>query len=89
MAEYLQNYPKVENVYWLGLKDNPNHDIAKKQMKDFGGMISFTTKGNSYKEAIKFFESIKVFRLAEFLTAHPASILKEEREKIGVVDSLI
>ena len=52
VAEYLQNHPKVENVYWPGLKDHPNHDIAKRQMKDFGGMISFTIKGNSYKEAI-------------------------------------
>jgi|GEM_PF-2676307 len=52
VAEYLQNHPKVENIYWPGLKDHPNHDIAKRQMKDFGGMISFTIKGNSYKEAI-------------------------------------
>jgi len=100
VAEYLQNHPKVENVYWPGLKDHPNHDIAKKQMKDFGGMVSFTTKGNSYKEAIKFVESVKVFTLAESLggveslAGHPASmthasIPKEEREKIGVVDSLI
>lgn len=100
VAEYLQNHPKVENVYWPGLKDHPNHDIAKKQMKDFGGMVSFTTKGNSYKEAIKFVENIKVFTLAESLggveslAGHPASmthasIPKEEREKIGVVDSLI
>jgi cystathionine beta-lyase len=100
VAEYLQSHPKVENVYWPGLKDHPNHDIAKKQMKDFGGMVSFTTKGNSYKEAIKFVESIKVFTLAESLggveslAGHPASmthasIPKEEREKIGVVDSLI
>jgi cystathionine beta-lyase/cystathionine gamma-synthase len=80
MAEYLKNHPKVENGYWLGPKDHPNHYIAKKQIKDFGGMVSFTTKGNSYKEAIKFVESIKVFTLAESLggiesiAGHPASI---------------
>jgi cystathionine beta-lyase len=100
VAEYLQKHPKVEKVYWPGLEDHPNHDIAKKQMKDFGGMVSFTTKGNSYKDAIRFVENLKVFTLAESLggveslAGHPASmthasIPKEEREKIGVVDSLI
>lgn len=100
VAEYLQTHPKVEEVYWPGLKQHPDHDIAKKQMKDFGGIVSFTTKGNSYKEAIKFVERLNVFTLAESLggieslAGHPASmthasIPKEEREKIGVVDSLI
>lgn len=100
VAEYLQNHPKVESVNWPGLKTHPNHDIAKLQMKDFGGMVSFTTKNNSYEEAIKFVENLKVFTLAESLggveslAGHPASmthasIPKAEREKIGVVDSLI
>lgn len=100
VAEYLSNHPKVENVYWPGFKNHPNHHIAKSQMKDFGGMISFTSKDNNYDEAIKIVEKLKVFTLAESLggveslSGHPASmthasIPKEEREKTGVVDSLI
>jgi len=100
VAEYLVNHPKIEKVYWPGFENHPNHDIAKSQMKDFGGMISFTTKGNNYEEAIKTIENLKVFTLAESLggveslAGHPASmthasIPKEEREKTGVVDSLI
>ncbi|GFZ82912.1 cystathionine beta-lyase [Aquaticitalea lipolytica] len=100
VAEYLVNHPKIENVYWPGFKSHPNHNIAKTQMKDFGGMISFTTKGNNYEEAIKIVERLKIFTLAESLggveslCGHPASmthasIPKNEREKIGVVDSLI
>ena len=100
VAEYLANHPKVENVYWPGFKSHPNHEIAKEQMSDFGGMLSFTTKGNNYEEAIKLVEKLKIFTLAESLggveslAGHPASmthasIPKEEREKTGVVDSLI
>jgi len=100
VAEYLNNHPKVDKVYWPGLKDHPNHEIAKKQMKDFGGMVSFTTKNDSLQDAISFVEKLKVFTLAESLggveslAGHPASmthasIPKEEREEIGVVDSLI
>ena len=100
IAEYLKSHPKIEKVYWPGFEDHPNHKIAKKQMKDFGGMISFTTKGNNYKEAIRIVEKLKIFTLAESLggveslAGHPASmthasIPKEEREKTGVVDSLI
>jgi cystathionine beta-lyase len=100
VAEFLANHPKIENVYWPGFENHPNHEIAKSQMKDFGGMISFTTKGNNYEEAIKIIEKLKVFTLAESLggveslSGHPASmthasIPKEEREKTGVVDSLI
>ncbi|MFO7745196.1 MAG: cystathionine gamma-synthase [Psychroflexus sp.] len=100
VAEFLKDHPKVENVYWPGLESHPNHDIAKRQMKDFGGMISFSIKGNSTKDAVKFLENLKVFTLAESLggveslAGHPASmthasIPKEEREKIGIVDSLI
>ena len=100
VAEYLNNHPKIESVYWPGFKNHPNHAIAKAQMKDFGGMVSFTTKGNNYEEAIKILEKLRIFTLAESLggveslAGHPASmthasIPKVERDKIGVVDSLI
>ncbi|WP_084203451.1 cystathionine gamma-synthase [Psychroserpens damuponensis] len=100
VASYLASHPKIENVYWPGFESHPNHNIAKAQMRDFGGMVSFTTKGNNYEEAIKIVEQLKVFTLAESLggveslAGHPASmthasIPKEEREKTGVVDSLI
>ncbi|WP_196895878.1 cystathionine gamma-synthase [Aureivirga marina] len=100
IAEYLAAHPKVENVYWPGFKTHPNHEIAKEQMRDFGGMISFTTVGNKMEDAIKIVENLKIFTLAESLggveslIGHPASmshasIPKEERERIGVVDSLI
>ena len=100
IAEFLASHPKVEKVYWPGFESHPNHSVAKEQMKDFGGMVSFTTKNNDYKEAIKTVEKLKVFTLAESLggveslAGHPASmthasIPKEEREKTGVVDSLI
>lgn len=100
VAEFLQKHPKVEHVYWPGLSTHPNHKVATQQMHDFGGMLSFTTKGNDFKEAIKVVERLKVFTLAESLggveslAGHPASmthasIPKEEREKTGVVDSLI
>ncbi len=100
VAEYLQAHPKIEKVYWPGFENHPNHDIAKKQMRDFGGMLSFTTIGNNYKAAISIVENLKIFTLAESLggveslCGHPASmthasIPKEVREKTGVVDSLI
>ncbi|HET8837444.1 MAG TPA: cystathionine gamma-synthase [Flavobacteriaceae bacterium] len=100
VAEFLANHSNVEKVYWPGFSNHPNHEIAKKQMKDFGGMLSFTVKGNSMSEAVKVVERLKVFTLAESLggveslAGHPASmthasIPKEEREKTGVVDSLI
>lgn len=100
VAEYLAAHQKIENVYWPGFESHPNHQVAKKQMKDFGGMLSFTIKGNSYDNAIKVLENLKVFTLAESLggveslSGHPASmthasIPKEEREKTGVIDSLI
>ncbi|MFC3880378.1 cystathionine gamma-synthase [Algoriphagus namhaensis] len=100
IAAYLKNHPKVEKVYWPGFEDHVNHEIAKKQMRDFGGMISFTLKGNSLADAKKVMEGFKLFALAESLggveslCGHPASmthasIPKEEREKVGLVDSLI
>ena len=100
VAEYLENHPKIEKVYWPGFKSHPNHTIAKSQMDDFGGMLSFTTKGNDYDASVKIVEKLKIFTLAESLggveslSGHPASmthasIPKEEREKTGVIDSLI
>jgi len=100
VAEFLASHPKIEKVYWPGFESHPNHDIAKYQMDDFGGMLSFTTKGNDYDASVKIVESLKVFTLAESLggveslSGHPASmthasIPKAEREKTGVVDSLI
>lgn len=100
VAEFLVNHSKIEKVYWPGFESHPNHDIAKTQMGDFGGMVSFVTKGNDYDEAIKIIQNLKIFTLAESLggveslAGHPASmthgsIPKEEREKIGIVDALI
>ena len=100
VAEYLKNNSKVEKVFWPGFIDHPNHLVAKEQMKDFGGMISFIPKGSNYEDAIKIVERLKVFTLAESLggveslAGHPASmthasIPKLEREKSGVVDALI
>ena len=100
IAEFLNDHPKVEKVFWPGLTSHKNHNIAKAQMNDYGGMISFTTKGNDYNKTINILEKLKIFTLAESLggveslSGHPASmthasIPKEEREKSGVVDSLI
>lgn len=100
IAQFLKSHPKVDKLYWPGFPDHPNHEIAKKQMKDFGGMISFTLKGNSMEEAFNMASRTKVFSLAESLggveslIGHPASmthasIPKEIREKNGVLDSLL
>lgn len=100
IAEFLNDHPKVEKVFWPGLTSHKNHNIAKAQMNDYGGMISFTTKGNDYNKTINILEKLKIFTLAESLggveslSGHPASmthasIPKAEREKSGVVDSLI
>lgn len=100
IAEYLKAHPKIGKVYWPGFADHPNHAIAKKQMRDFGGMLSFTLKDDSLDKAIKLMESVELFSLAESLGGveslinHPASmthasIPKEERMKGGLVDSLI
>ncbi len=99
VAEYLAIHPKIEKVYWPGFENHPNHVVAKSQMKDFGGMMSFVTKGNNYEEAIRIVENLKNIYLGrilggvESLAGHPASmthasIPKEEREKTGVVDAL-
>ncbi len=100
IATYLKTHPKIEKVYWPGFIDHPNHEIAKKQMKDFGGMISIVLKGASLEDTFKIASSFKVFSLAESLGGveslinHPAtmthaSIPKAERERVGVVDNLL
>ncbi|HEV7231743.1 MAG TPA: cystathionine gamma-synthase [Bacteroidia bacterium] len=100
VAEFLKTHPKIDKLYWPGFPDHPNHNIAKKQMKDFGGMISFSLKGNKQEDAFRIASSMKVFTLAESLGGveslinHPAtmthaSIPKAEREHAGVVDSLL
>ena len=100
IAHFLAAHPKVDKVYWPGFETHPNHAIAKKQMRDFGGMISFTLVGNKIEDAHTIVKKVKLFALAESLggveslIGHPAtmthaSIPKEEREKTGVVDSLI
>ncbi len=100
IAEYLKAHPKVDKVYWPGFEDHPNHEVAKRQMKDFGGMISFTLKGDRMEDSVKLISSTKLFTLAESLggveslCGHPASmthasIPKEERMKAGLSDSLI
>tara|TARA_B110000444_G_scaffold55098_1_gene51258 strand:+ start:81 stop:1229 length:1149 start_codon:yes stop_codon:yes gene_type:complete len=97
---FLSTVPQVDTIYWPGRKDHPNHLIAKKQMKKFGGMISFTLKNNSFDKAITFISATKLFKLAESLggveslISHPASmthasIPKEEREKNNLSESLI
>lgn len=100
VATFLADHPKIKNVYWPGFKTHPNYNVARVQMKDFGGMVSFTTKENDYKAAIKIVENLRIFALAESLggveslAGHPASmthasIPKDDREKMGIVDSLI
>lgn len=100
IAEFLATHPKIEKVYWPGFVNHPNHEIAKKQMRDFGGMISIVLKDKSIDNTFKLASSFKVFSLAESLGGveslvnHPAtmthaSIPKEEREKAGVVDNLL
>lgn len=100
VAEYLKNHPKVEKIYWPGFEDHPGHDVAKKQMRDFGGMVSIVIKGADLAETFRVASGFKVFTLAESLGGveslinHPAtmthgSIPKETREKVGVVNNLL
>ncbi len=100
VAEFLKTHPKVETIYWPGFTDHPGHEIAKKQMRDFGGMISIVLKDADLKETFRIASRFKVFTLAESLGGveslvnHPAtmthgSIPKEAREKVGVVDNLL
>jgi cystathionine gamma-lyase len=100
IAAYLRDHPKVGKVHWPGFTDHPQYDVAKRQMKDFGGMLSFTLKNDDLSSAIKLMENVGLFSLAESLGGveslinHPASmthasIPKEERLKNGLTDSLI
>lgn len=100
VAEFLNNHDKVDQVYWIGLPTHKRHDIAKKQMRGSGGMVSFTLKGNNMDEAKQLMESLRVFALGESLggveslCTHPASmthasIPREEREARGLKDTLI
>ncbi|MDZ4840175.1 MAG: cystathionine gamma-synthase [Bacteroidota bacterium] len=100
IAQFLQSHSKVNNIYFPGLESHHNHDVAKSQMRNFGGMMSFDLKGDSYQDAHKILTNTKLFSLAESLggveslIGYPAgmthaSIPKEERIKTGVTDSLI
>ena len=100
IAEFLDDHPSIDKLYWPGLKQHRNHDVASRQMKNFGGMISFTVKNGNFEKVKKITSNFKVFTLAESLGGveslvnHPAtmthaSIPKEERDKTGIVDSLI
>ncbi|MFM7388815.1 MAG: trans-sulfuration enzyme family protein, partial [Bacteroidota bacterium] len=97
VAHFLAAHPKVDKVFWPGFISHPNHEVAVKQMRGFGGMISFTLKGNNLEDALQVVKKVTLFALAESLggveslIGHPAtmthaSIPKEEREKSGVVD---
>jgi len=100
IAQWLRNHSKVDKVYWPGFTDHPGFAIAKKQMRDFGGMISFELKDDSIEETRRVLSSTKLFALAESLGGveslinHPASmthasIPREERMKNGLRDALI
>jgi cystathionine beta-lyase len=100
IARFLVEHPAIDKVYWPGFETHPNHHVAKAQMRGFGGMISFTLKGNQLEDALNLVKKVEIFALAESLggveslIGHPAtmthaSIPKEVREKSGVVDSLI
>ena len=100
VAHFLRNHPKVEKVYWCGFEDAPGYLIAKKQMRGFGGMMSFTLKEDAVSNAIRVLCGTQIFALAESLGGveslinHPAtmthaSIPREERIKNGLTDSLI
>jgi cystathionine beta-lyase/cystathionine gamma-synthase len=100
VAHFLRHHPAVERVYWCGFEDHPNYHIARRQMRDFGGMMSFTLKDDSIENANRVLSSTKLFALAESLGGveslinHPASmthasIPREERIKNGLTDSLI
>jgi cystathionine beta-lyase/cystathionine gamma-synthase len=100
VANWLKDHPKVDKIYWPGFESHPNHAIAKNQMRGFGGMISFSLKGNSLKEAHDIMAKFELFTLAESLggveslSCHPATmthaaIPKADRDAAGIVDSLI
>ena len=100
VARFLKSHPRIERVFWPGFEDHPNHDVACKQMRGFGGMISFSLKENEKVRALEILKKVKLFALAESLggveslIGHPATmthatIPKKDREECGIVDSLI
>ena len=100
VAQFLEKHPAIEQVFYPGLESHPQHDLAKKQMKDFGGMVSFTFKSGKKEDSMKFLESLRVFTLAESLGGveslanHPAmmthaSIPAEKRAELGITDDLV
>ncbi|WP_125718001.1 cystathionine gamma-synthase [Flavobacterium ustbae] len=100
VVEYLSKHPKIKTVYYPGLENHPFHEIAKKQMKAFGGMVSFDFKSGKKEDSIAFLEKLKVFTLAESLGGveslanHPAlmthaSIPADKRAEVGITDDLV
>lgn len=100
IAQFLKSHPAVDKIYWPGFEDHPNHEVAKKQMRDFGGMISFTLKGADLSKTFEVASRFKLFTLAESLGGveslvnHPVSmthgsIPKEARDAVGVTDNLL
>jgi len=100
VAKYLETHPAVAQVIYPGLESHPQYELAKSQMKDFGGMVSFTFKSGKKEDAVKFLEKVKVFTLAESLGGveslanHPAlmthaSIPAEKRAELGITDDLV
>jgi cystathionine beta-lyase/cystathionine gamma-synthase len=100
IVDFLSNHPKIKRVYYPGLPSHPYHEIAKKQMSGFGGMVSFTFKSGLKQDSISFLEKLKVFTLAESLGGveslanHPAlmthaSIPEDKRKEIGITDDLV
>ncbi len=100
VAHYLRQHPKIDQVFWPGFEDHPNHEVARRQMRDFGGMVSVTLKDADLQETFRIASRFKIFSLAESLGGveslvnHPVtmthgSIPKEAREKVGVTDNLL
>lgn len=100
VAQFLEKHPAIEQVFYPGLESHPQNDLAKKQMKDFGGMVSFTFKSGKKEDSVKFLENLRVFTLAESLGGveslanHPAmmthaSIPAEKRAELGITDDLV
>jgi cystathionine beta-lyase/cystathionine gamma-synthase len=100
VVAYLSKHPKVGKLYYPGLPSHPFHEVAKKQMSGFGGMVSFSFKSGKKEDAVKFLENLKVFTLAESLGGveslanHPAlmthaSIPEDKRKEIGITDDLV
>jgi cystathionine beta-lyase len=100
IANFLNNHPKIKTVFYPGLESHPFHEIAKKQMIGYGGMVSFTFVSGNKGDAIKFLENLKVFTLAESLGGveslanHPAlmthaSIPEDKRKEVGITDDLV